>query len=193
MSDLTKDASLDLVEAKAESFESLYKAYYLKVAGIVYGYRFYDGAADDLIQDIFFQAWRYRDTLKQNSSFGAWIKVIARNRCLNEIRKQRPTVSIDAFDGEKDSISLEADDYSKSYHFEFSLSLLRDLVSDHKKEPQATVAKLFYLDHMSVKDIAEKLSMPDNTVLSHLRRFRLAISKAMLRLVEEHNLDLSSL
>lgn len=193
MGDLTTDTNLDFVKAKAESFESLYKAYYLQVAGIVYGYRFYDGAADDLIQDIFIQAWRYRDTLKQNSSFGAWIKVIARNRCLNEIRKRRPTVSIDAFGDENDVVSLEADDYSKSYHFEFSLSLLRDLVLDHKKEPQATVAKLFYLDHIPVKDIAQKLSMPDNTVLSHLRRFRLNISKAMLALVEEHNLDLSNL
>ena len=190
MSDLLEGSVIEPAEANSESFESLYKAYYRKVAAIVSSYRFYDGAADDLVQDIFFQAWRCRDSLQQKSSFGAWIKAIARNRCLNEIRSRKPTVSIDAFGDEGENVTIEADDDSKSYHFEFSLSLLRDLILDHKKEPQATVAKLFYIDQISIKDIAKKLKMPDNTVLSHLRRFRLTISKAMLNLVEQHNLDL---
>lgn len=193
MSDLRQGNVTSIGRGKAESFESLYKAYYRKVAAIVYSFRFYDAAADDLIQDIFFQVWRCRDSLKDNSSFGAWVKVVAKNRCLNEIRKQRAMVSVDGLDEDKDSVTLEADDYSKSYHFEFSLSLLRELILDHKKQPQATVAKLFYIDQVTVKDIAKKLKMPDNTVLSHLRRFRLAISKAMLNLVDQHNIDLSDI
>ncbi|MFW7380334.1 MAG: RNA polymerase sigma factor [Oligoflexus sp.] len=180
-----------------DSFEVLYKKYYGGVAATVQKFHFFDGAADDLIQEIFVQAWQSLDSLKDPNAFGGWLMTIARNRCLNEIRKQKKTVSIAMTDtpsdeNEHQEVVLVADDHMASLHFEHSVVLLQQLIETHQGEPRATIARMFYLDHMTVKDIADALTINQNTVLSHLRRFRLVISKAMIRLMDENGLELSN-
>jgi DNA-directed RNA polymerase specialized sigma24 family protein len=41
------------------------------------------------------------------------------------------------------------------------------------------VATMFYLEHLSTGEIAKKLNMPLNTVLSHLRRFCIVAVSAL--------------
>lgn len=184
-------------DPKLESFEVLYKKYYGGVSSTVHKFHFHDGAADDLIQEVFLQAWQSLDSLKDRKAFGGWLMTIARNRCLNEIRKQKQTVPIamtDALNELEDhhEVILIADDDLASMHFEHSIALLQELIESHQGEPRATIARMFYLDHMSVKDIGEALGLNQNTLLSHLRRFRLVVSKAMVRLIEEKGLEISN-
>jgi RNA polymerase sigma-70 factor (ECF subfamily) len=183
------------MEVSLDSFEDLYKNYYSGVAATVRKFRFTDATADDLIQDIFLQAWQNLHSLKDTKAFGGWLMTIARNRCLNELRKQKKTVAVAATDhvseeDERSEVVLVADDNLASVHFEHSLGLLRELIANHQGEPRATIARLFYLEQLPVRTICEQLDMKQNTVLSHLRRFRLVVSKAMLRLIEEEGLDL---
>jgi RNA polymerase sigma-70 factor (ECF subfamily) len=175
-------------------FETLYKKYRHAVRMVVSRFPFHDAAADDLVQDTFVQAWQNRDSLKDPNAFSGWIVSIARNRCLNELRKQRPQVSIAMTDMQGDSeghemeVVLVAEDDSLSLQFEHSLILLRRLIEMHVDSPRAAAARLFYIEQKPVKIIADELNMNLNTVLSHLRRFRLIVSQAMLRLVEENDL-----
>lgn len=178
-------------------FETLYRRHYHAVRAVVSRFRFADAAADDLIQDIFIQAWNSLGSLKEPAAFSGWLMAIARNRCLNELRKTKRNVSIAMTDaiGENDGGDMEVilvaeDDYA-SMHFEHSIVLLRQLIEMHEGEPRATVARMFYLEQKAVKDISEALDMNQNTVLSHLRRFRLIVAQAMTRLVEEKGIELS--
>ncbi len=178
-------------------FQTLYKKHYQAVRAVVSRFKFHDGTADDLIQDIFIQAWQNLESLKEQAAFSGWLMTIARNRCLNEIRKTKRTVSVSGTDallddenGGAQEVILIADDDYASLHFEHSISLLRQLIRMHEGEPRATVARLFYLDQKPVKDIGESLQMNQNTVLSHLRRFRLIVSQAMIQLVEEKGLEI---
>lgn len=175
------------------SFESLYKRYFGRVAAVVRQFKFTDAAADDLIQDVFVQAWQRLDSLSDPAAFGAWVSTIARNRCLNEIRKKKPSLVINTQDhldeDNSDEVVLVADDHLASFHFEHSVSLLRDLISAHEGQPRATIAQLFYIDELPIKEICSRLDLKQNTVLSHLRRFRMIVSKAMMRLVEERGLE----
>jgi RNA polymerase sigma-70 factor (ECF subfamily) len=123
--------------------------------------------------------------------------IIARNRCLNEIRKTKRTVSVAGTDslfedenGVGSEVILVADDEYASLHFEQSITLLRQLIQMHEGEPRGTVARLFYLEQKTVKDIGEALLMNQNTVLSHLRRFRLIVSQAMIQLADEKGLEI---
>lgn len=178
-------------------FQTLYKRHFHAVRAVVARFRFADAAQDDLIQDIFIQAWQNIGSLKESAAFSGWLMTIARNRCLNEIRKTKKNVSIAMTDNVGDSedgpmeVVLVADDETASLHFEHSIILLRQLIEMHEGEPRATVARLFYLEEKPVKDIATELSMNQNTVLSHLRRFRLIVSQAMVKLVEEKGIELS--
>lgn len=177
-------------------FETLYRRHYHAVRSVVSRFRFLDAAQDDLIQDIFIQAWQNIASLREPAAFSGWLMTIARNRCLNETRKAKRTVSIamtdsmtDHEDGAAADVILVAEDDYASLHFEHSAILLHQLIELHEGEPRATIAKMFYLEERAVKDIAEALTMKQNTVLSHLRRFRLIVSQAMLRLIEEKGLQ----
>ncbi len=179
-------------DAAVPDFKTLYKRYYQVVRSVVAKFRFHDATADDIIQDVFVQAWQNLETLKDPTAMGAWLMTIARNRCLNEHRKMKQTVSISQTDAPFDEdqgghaeVVLVADDDFASLHFEQSLTLLRELIACHEGEPRATIAKHFYLDHKNIKEISDLLNLNQNTVLSHLRRFRLVVSQAMLRLAEE--------
>lgn len=177
-------------------FNTLYRRHYQAVRAVVMRFKFQDAAADDLIQDIFVQAWQNLDSLKEQAAFSGWLMTIARNRCLNEIRKHKRHVVVSATDvfseddGDREVI-LVADSDHAALHFEHSLVLLRQLIEMHEGEPRATVARMFYLDEKSVKDIAEALDLNQNTVLSHLRRFRLVVSQAMVQLIEEKGIEIN--
>lgn len=55
-----------------------------------------DDEAKDLLQDVFVEAYLKMGTLKELSTFSAWIKRIAVNKCINAIKKKRIfTVTID--------------------------------------------------------------------------------------------------
>ncbi len=178
------------------SFNEIYNAYLGKVSSIVRGFRFHDGAADDIIQDTFVQAWERLDTLKDPKAFGGWLITIARNKCLNEIRKQKATVPVSGLDliyddeTESSDIAITYDNAANSMKFEYSIQLLTELIESHQVEPRASIAKLFYLERMPVKEISKSLNINQNTVLSHLRRFRLIVSKAMVRLVDEKGIEI---
>lgn len=185
-----------LVQSTANlDFENLYKRHFMAVRAVVARFKFKDAQADDLIQDIFIQAWQNLESLKDQAAFSGWLMTIARNRCLNEIRKTKQTVSVSGTDSlsedenDSDIILVAADDYA-SLHFEHSIILLQQLIQMHEGEPRATIARYFYLEQKSVKEISEFMQVNQNTVLSHLRRFRLIVSQALLQLAEEKGLEI---
>lgn len=178
------------------NFDDIYHKYYRGVAATVRRFRFTDGVADDLIQEVFIQTWKSLDTLKDLKALGGWIHTIARNICLNEIKRRKKTVPISTTDSPVEyesgqaEIVLVAEDDTANLQFEHSIKLLHELINSHNVEPRATIAKLFYLENMTVKEISEHQNINQNTVLSHLRRFRLVVSKAMVRLIEEKGIEL---
>ena len=187
--------SNEIMETSMPSFEQIYKQYYNLVASTVYKFRFTNGMADDLIQNIFVAIWENLSNLKEPKALTRWIQTIARNSCLKELRKAKKTVSInpvDAVDTESGEMEvvLVADDDLASFHWEHSIQLIGELIKSHKGEPRATVARHFYLDSMSVKEISVQMDMKQNTVLSHLRRFRLIISEALIELAEAGELTI---
>lgn len=179
-----------------KDFEMIYRDHFETVASTVKNFRLNDAKADDIIQDTFIQAWENLSSLREPKALRAWIITIARNNCLkalNQMNRHR-TVSITTTDTsdsdiEPDLILVANDDYA-SFHFEHSIELLQELINAHEGEPRATIARLFYLEKMPVKSIAAQLDIKQNTILSHLRRFRLIVSKAMMELVEEKGIEI---
>jgi RNA polymerase sigma-70 factor, ECF subfamily len=89
-----KQAELRLVEAARTgdraAFAELYQQYARMVHGIVLA-RAPRNEADDLVQDVFFFAWRKIHTLRDAGAFGGWIGMIARNRAMDYHRQKTET------------------------------------------------------------------------------------------------------
>ena len=82
-----------VLEGDREGFSRLYDLYAPLVHGILLA-RVPRAEVDDLVQDIFLHAFRKLHTLRDGSSFGPWIAMIARNRAVDFHRRSREMVEI---------------------------------------------------------------------------------------------------
>ena len=73
-----------------EAFANLYRLYAPMVHGIVLA-RVPWAEVDDLVQDVFVAALKKINTLRDDSAFGAWLAMIARNRSMDFHRRKRET------------------------------------------------------------------------------------------------------
>src|ERR1051325_8338354 len=76
-----------------DSFARLYDLYAPLVHGVLLA-RVPRAEVDDLVQDIFFHAFKKLHTLRDAAAFGPWIAMIARNRAVDFHRRSRETVEI---------------------------------------------------------------------------------------------------
>ena len=76
-----------------DGFARLYDLYAPLVHGILLS-RVPRAEVDDLVQDIFFHAFKKLHTLREAAAFGPWIAMIARNRAVDFHRRSRETVEI---------------------------------------------------------------------------------------------------
>ena len=82
-----------VLEGDREGFGRLYHLYAPLVHGILLA-RVPRAEVDDLVQDIFFHAYKKLHTLRDGSAFGPWIAMIARNRAVDFHRRSKETVEI---------------------------------------------------------------------------------------------------
>lgn len=95
----SQETAIEVVLVKAvldgdrDGFARLYDLYAPLVHGILLA-RVPRAEVDDLVQDIFLHAFKKLHTLRDGSSFGPWIAMIARNRAVDFYRRSRETVEI---------------------------------------------------------------------------------------------------
>lgn len=81
-----------LIDAFRQGDEFAFVALYDRYKGAVYAYcakMLLDRAqAEDLLQETFARAYEHRERLLNSTSFKAWLFTIARNQCLNALRKK---------------------------------------------------------------------------------------------------------
>lgn len=76
------------------AFGRLYERYGRMVHGIVlaHGPR---AEAQDLVQEVFMQAWSRLESLREPAAFGGWIARMARHRAVDALRARRPSEPLD--------------------------------------------------------------------------------------------------
>ena len=82
-----------VLDGDRDGFAQLYHLYAPLVHGILLA-RVPRAEVDDLVQDIFFHAYRKLHTLRDAAAFGPWIAMIARNRAVDFHRRSKETVEI---------------------------------------------------------------------------------------------------
>ncbi len=80
----------------------------------------------DLSQDVLLNAYRRLDTFEGRSGFASWLFVIARNRCLSELRRPSPLwEDDDALDQIADSSMSPDEEFERRLDEEEVLNLIR--------------------------------------------------------------------
>lgn len=97
--ELDPDAALMLrvKQGDTAAFTSLVEKYKQPVMNLAWRTLRDETEAEDLAQNVFVQAWKSADRYQATAKFSTWLFTIARNLCLNEIRRRvrHPAESLD--------------------------------------------------------------------------------------------------
>jgi RNA polymerase sigma-70 factor (ECF subfamily) len=130
-----------------------------------------DHAADDLLQEVWFEVHRGVAGLADPGAFTAWLYRIARHRALAELRKRRLDLSsldgVDLAEGEEDG-DFSAEDAERVH------AAMGHLPPAHRE-----VLLLRFFEGMSYDDIAGVLGCQLGTVRSRIHYAKSALRRAM--------------
>jgi RNA polymerase sigma-70 factor (ECF subfamily) len=162
-----------------EAFAMLLPRYRDKVFRLSFSMLRERAMAEDTTQDIFLRVWRALPGFAGQSALSTWIYAIAKNACLSELRKRKPTVSLDQNDDEDGYnpavAALAAPDADDSATV--SVGQLLDQLPERYR--QAVI--LFYMEDKSYEQTATSLGLPLGTVKALLHRAR----KRLIELTKE--------
>ena len=143
------------------AFGRLYDRYARMVHGVLLARVPFD-EVDDLVQDVFMIALRRLSTLREADSFGAWLRVIARNRASDFHRRSAPEELADkALDGEN-AIPSVGDNHDEAAHV---LEAIKNLPDSYRE-----TLILRFVEGMTGPEIAARTGMTHGSVRVNLHR-----------------------
>lgn len=133
-----------------------------------------DEAAQDISQEVFVKVWRGIKSFDPvHASFKTWLMRIARNACVDYLRK-RKNIPLSAFDTEDgNAIADTLADESPDAEAEFArLGDAQEVMSavEQLPPPQREVLLLHYQNGLTFEEIGQVLNTSPNTAKSRHRR-----------------------
>ena len=129
-------------------------------------------SAEDVLQEIFMQVWRNPDSfIATRGSLGGWLAVVSRNRSIDQLRRKKPTDSVD-------DIALAspynlADEAERNSMMEKARGAIQLLPKEQRK-----MLEMAFFDGLTHSEIAEMTGDPLGTVKTRIRSALLTLRKA---------------
>jgi RNA polymerase sigma-70 factor (ECF subfamily) len=141
--------------------------------------------ARDAAQEAFARAYAGISTFDAAQPFAPWVLRIARNHCLDVIRRRMPAstrVELDAAPDEgaprelADPDAVRGDEALERRQLSAQLERAVQALPQNYRE----VIQLFHVEHLSYKEIAAALDVPIGTVMTWLHRARAKLKASLL-------------
>lgn len=167
-------------QGSAEAFSILYKAYQQRVYRYCVKMMGGEAPAKDAFQEAFMRVYEYRADFR-GQNFPAWLFTIARNTCLNHIRKR------------KHSDTFEEDLHGKSFYtnrLQRTDVLMKDQINNAIQELPVKLREALILreyEEYSYREIAEITGIEVSLAKVRVHRARVQLRKALKHVVKEYN------
>jgi len=167
-----------------ESLESLIQKYLRPIYRLVYGYLKNASEADDLTQEVFIRMWRHLKKFDQRRPFKPWLFTIAKNACLDFLRKKK-TVPFSQFEDQNGEnallnnladLSPLPDEVMDKLDYQQKLILATDQLPIEQRD----ILRLYHHEDLNFREIAAQIHKSINTVKSRYRRALMALRKIIL-------------
>ncbi len=175
-----------LIESFQAGDEFAFVSLYNRYKGPVYAFCFKmvlsRDMAQDVLQETFLRVYENRDRLLSSDSFRSWIFTIARNQCLNHLRKANRMVTL-----EEDAVALQpvletpVSVLEKSEQVELVNRYLGQLKEDYRE-----VIVLREYQNLSYEEIAAVTRTTVSAVKSKLFKARRKLADYMEPIMREH-------
>jgi RNA polymerase sigma-70 factor, ECF subfamily len=152
--------------------------------------------AEDLVQETYIRAFRFRDQFTLGTNMKAWLFRILTNTFINTYRRKAAQPEVTDLEG-VDEFSLYrrmADDRAASSSPDPEAELLKGVVDTEVTDALEELPEKFRttvlldVEGFSYKEIAEMLGIPIGTVMSRLHRGRKFLQKRLYDLARERGI-----
>lgn len=168
-----------LIEAFQAGDEFAFVGIYNRYKGAVYAFCFKmlvdSEQAQDVTQDTFLRIYENRDRLLKTSSFKSWLFTIARNQCLNSLRRSKRHTGFDA--GLESSLPALETPYSKMERNE-QVQFITQFIQSLKPEYREVLILREY-QNLTYEEIAAVTRSSISAVKSRLFKARRKLGKVM--------------
>lgn len=158
-----------------QAITALYNLSYKPAYAVAFKMTGNEDDAFDVLQDAYIKAFNSLDQLTDPSGFIPWFNKITANKCKDFLRSKKNVIMFSdmEYDNGEDSFELEFEDESTAFQPEerADYSDTKRLVAemlDNLPADQKMVLLMYYVQEMSIKEIAEALDISENTVKSRM-------------------------
>lgn len=170
-----EDLVRQVAQGERRALEALYARHHRRVFHFIR--RFEDNAAtaEDLANDVFLDVWSLAARFEFRSRVTSWLLGIARYKALNARRARKKTVDPDEeLGGLADAADTPEITAQKASKAEALRKCIAALPEEHR-----IVVDLVYYHEMPIRDVAEILQLPENTVKTRMFNARRKLSALM--------------
>lgn len=170
-----------------EAYTYLYEKTYTKCFYLARKFLNSEHTAQDIVQDAYVKAFKSLDTLEDPEKFQSWIGTIVSNLSKNELKRRKVTLFSETENEDGQDISDTFVDDRVSIQPEVVMDqnetarLMKEII-DTLTDEQRICVTMFYIEQMSVKEMASVLEVSENTVKSRLNYGRQKIKDKVLDL-----------
>ena len=159
-----------------QAFETLYQETSKTVYFICISFLNNEEDAKDVMQETYITAYQKLEQLQDKEKFAAWISQIAVNKCKKILLKNSPTLM------EPESMTNLATESNESFLPEEYITqkskrkIVMDIMRKKLSDIQYQTVILFYINDLSIEEIADIMECPPGTV-----KYRLSVSRAKIK------------
>ena len=120
-------------------------------------------SAEDLVSEVFLEAWRQAARFEARSQVATWLLGIARHKALSALRRRAPEMTDDTLESIKDTADNPEVALQKRDTGAVLRDCLRQLSSAHRE-----IIDLIYYHGRTIEDAAQLIGVPHNTVKTRM-------------------------
>lgn len=178
--------------------EDLYNSGFKAAYSIAYNQTYDKEQSVDLAQDTMITVFDNINTLNKAESYIGWVKIIAKNKCINYFRssynKHHASFNtVEDEDGNEMEYQIEDERLSiqpeKLLDENTRVEIIKSVL-DHLSDDQKTITMMYYYDDMSLKEIAEELGIEMSTVTGRFALAKKNIKKEIEEIQQRDDLKL---
>ena len=134
--------------------------------------------AEDMLQESFSDAFMKLETFRYESAFGAWLKRIVINRCINEIQKRK--TDLEFFDDMNPFENTDDDIWTDEREYQNQLTV-KNVKKAMEQLPKGSrmIFSLYLLEGYDHVEISEILNISESNSKSQYMRARLRVKEIL--------------